>query len=235
MVGASFTNTQSTTATTPFVDVQVDLPVALGGTKAGTKASTPVRLQAESVFSGSPSQTEPSALSPLTPESLGTFAGISFQASIHYVIGMNGGTRTTVSIQGGGTSRFATGALQPATQNPGHGDVCVGLYRVDHQYSFSFCPLSFTNEVGDPATASRADGRVTINNAIRLQVSVVYPWANAPSNWYAVNTVHNIMTTAAVAVDVDHVLNPPAASTSNTVSPAAQAMWDSHKHAPPTL
>lgn len=184
--------TPGSNATTPFIDVLADFPAIVG---SGPTLRAPLRIQLEGYFSGSPGQT-------VAVEDIKTFKAVSFDAGVHRVFGDTADGRATVSLSGGVTSRLDN---QAQTKNPGHGEACVGFWRKDHTASFNFCPIGFSNEVGDPATVGRADGRVTIKNALRLQLSVIVPYANAPSNWYVANTSHNITASVSIGADLDHI------------------------------
>lgn len=225
-VGASVSNASSTTATKPYIDVEADFPVAI----QTTKAYPPIRIRVETQLGGTAAQTGVPLANQLAAGDLSGFYSVSFQGSAHYVVGNSASARSTVSFQAGVSSVLGSGPVQPTTANPGHAEFCFGFWKKDHSASFNVCPVGVSNEVGDPSTVGRVDGRVTIGGSVplRFQVSVIYPYGNAPSNWYSVGTVHNVLTTVAVSYDFDKVVQAPN-------SPSPSASYRPWHHAAPTV
>jgi len=216
-VGGSVSNAQSTTAVEPYVDVLANLPLSgWNRSKASDYPKLRLEMEAQLVATSAPSGSQvASGVSPLA--NLSAFKSISFQGSVHWVFANSGSARETVFVQGGASSVLGSGPTQPTTANPGHVDFCLGVSKKNHTASASACPLSFTNEIGDPATAGRASGRVTVGGSlpIRFGIDVIYPYGNAPSNFYAVNQIHNVLTIVSVSYDFDKV----AAATSSSTTP----------------
>lgn len=198
-LGASASNVQSTTQLTPFADLVADFPVIVG-----SGPSPHLRIQLEGLFGGLPGQAS------VNPQDISTFKTVSFQGGVHWVFGHTALTRASVYLAGGVSSRIGSGPTQPLTKNPAHGEVGLLFTLKDHTASFAVSPLGFSNETGDAAIALRADGRVTLNQAVRIQVSVIVPYGPSPVNWYLANPVRNVVTVVALAVDGDHVFAPKA-------------------------
>lgn len=179
-------------AVTPFADVLADFPVIVKD-----KEDQRFRVQLEGLFAGQPGQS-------INLSDLTTFNTVTFNGGFHFVLGKTSTARSTVSVSGGVSARLSSEAKE---ETPAHMEACIGMWQKDHTASFNFCPVGFSSEVGDAATVGRADGRVTIKNALRLQIAIIYPYANAPSNYWQSGTKHNVTAIVSISADMDHIFS----------------------------
>jgi hypothetical protein len=208
--GASISNLDATHQAAPYIDVDANFPIP---------GSTRSRGEIEGIFTGEPGpSTDPTTGLALT--NVSAFTGASIEADYHFVIGGRSKTdpgRTSVGLDGGVTVRF-TGDPNVNT-SPGHGGVFIEVAKKDHT-ARARVGLDFTNETGDPATAIRVVAGATIVSAMRLQVVVIAPFENAPSNWYVYGTRHPVEVNVAIGFDLDHMFT--ASTTPNAGSSATQ-------------
>lgn len=182
--GASITNQETTNKVRPYASVLADFPVVIGDEEK-------IRARVEGVYSGDVAATN------VDLTNLQSIDAVKFDAGFHYTIGHTDTARTSISLSGGVSSRLSN---QTIVKNPGHGELCFGIFRKDQSASFNVCPIGISGETGDQATVGRIDGQINILNDVRLRTSVIIPYGNGPSNALYYNQVHNVTTTVSVSV-----------------------------------